>query len=189
MRVKLALCLVTVSAVVDIILTGESDRLFSQELRESGDPHPLVNLGNSLVHRLTSVSCPFGTLLYKDLQRYYNLLSDVYRFLKRRDVVEIVKGWKVYDQIVKMGGPPHLNLTLDFFTLKKKYKWSDSGEVYDVKQIMTLTQELWEDIQDRAAHLRSGQTEPPPVEESTIDWTPFLREVSSDSDPEDHPRH
>lgn len=47
---------------------------------------------------------------------------------------------------------------------------------------MLLTKELWEDIEDRVTHLRSGEPEPTPVEESTIDWTPFLREVSSGSE-------
>ncbi|KAG8335853.1 hypothetical protein J6590_058635 [Homalodisca vitripennis] len=149
---------------------------------EKQDPHPLVNLGNSLNHRLTTLSSPHGILLVKDLRNYYNLLSDVYRLLTRKDGAEIVKGFKVYNELEKQGGPTHLNVTFDFFKLKRKYNWADSVEVQDVKEIMLLTKELWEDIQDRVVHLRSGRPEPKPVEESTIDWTPFLREVSSGSE-------
>lgn len=136
MKGKQVLCFLFVLAVVKAIFTsGSLERVTSQEMQEGNETHPLINLGNSLVHRLTTISCPFGTLLYKDLQRYYNQLSDVYRFLKQRDVVEIVKGWKVYDKIEKLGGPPHLNLTLNIYNLKKKYRWTDSGEVYDIKQV------------------------------------------------------
>lgn len=105
------------------------------EEKGDGDTHPLVNLGNSLTHRLTTLSCPHGNLLYKDFQNYYNKLSDIYRLLKQRDAVEIVKGFKVYDEINKAGGPPHLNVTMNYSKLKKKYNWQDSGEVKDVKEV------------------------------------------------------
>lgn len=107
------------------------------EEKGDGDPHPLINLGKSLKHRLTTISCPHGMLLYKDLQSYYNKLSDIYRLLKDRDVKDIVKGFKVYDEINKEGGPPHLNVTMNYFGLKKKYNWQDSGEVKDVKEVST----------------------------------------------------
>uniref|UniRef100_A0A1B6KQS8 Uncharacterized protein n=1 Tax=Graphocephala atropunctata TaxID=36148 RepID=A0A1B6KQS8_9HEMI len=165
---------------VQLGVSREYDRFTIDEVKQ--DPHPLVNLGNSLNHRLTTLSSPHGILIYKDLRNFYNLLSDVYRHLTRRDAAEIVKGFKVYDELEKQGGPAHLNVTFDFFKLKRKYNWADSVEVQDVKEVMTLTKELWEDIQDRVTHLRSGRPDPEPVEESTIDWTPFLREVSSGSE-------
>lgn len=127
-------------SLISLGVSKHGSRECPYEPYDPQDTHPLINLGNSLKHRLSILNqpCPYGRLIFKDLVKYYNRLSDVYRLLKRRDIVDIVKMYKVYAEVNKTGGPPHLNIMMDYEGLQKTYDWRDKEEVKAIKQVGIL---------------------------------------------------
>lgn len=93
----------------------------------------------------------------RELAKYYHLLDhieDKFRY-KDLDAMEILEA--VYNE----GGPPHLNIEIDYDALQKQYKFKEGG-MRDIKTIMSDTKELWEKLvkllpEDKRQFHRRGQ--------------------------------
>lgn len=93
----------------------------------------------------------------RELAKYYHLLDHVEEKLryKDHDAIEILE--TVYNQ----GGPPHLNIAIDYDALQKRYKFKEGG-MRDIRTLMSDTKELWEKLvnllrEEKKQYHRDGQ--------------------------------
>lgn len=73
--------------------------------------------------------------------RYYNRLDDILMRVR----TENVRATKVMEHLKKIGGPPHLNVTIDFKKIQKYYKFDDEG-IEEVKEALNRTDIAWEEM-------------------------------------------
>lgn len=73
--------------------------------------------------------------------KYYNRLDDILMRVR----TDNMKAMKVMEHLKKIGGPPHLNVTINFKKLQKFYKFDDEG-IEEVKEALNRTNIAWEEM-------------------------------------------
>lgn len=73
--------------------------------------------------------------------KYYNRLDDILMRVR----TENMRAMKIMEHLKKIGGPPHLNVTIDFTKLQKYYKFDDEG-IEEVREALNRTNIAWEEM-------------------------------------------
>lgn len=73
--------------------------------------------------------------------KYYNRLDDILMRVR----TDNMRAMKVMEHLKKIGGPPHMNITIDFDKLQKYYKFNDEG-IEEVKEALNRTNIAWEEM-------------------------------------------
>ena len=89
--------------------------------------------------------------------KYYNRLDDILMRVR----TENMRAMKVMEHLKKIGGPPHLNVTIDFDKLSTYYKFDEEG-IEEVKEALNRTNIAWEEMKlepksDEWSHWKSDE--------------------------------
>lgn len=108
-------------------------------------PDLLINVGEKIKKELTSPTEKKGKQLIQDMFDYYNYIDDINKLLDSEFASRQQRGKEIYRMIFDKGGPPFINMEINYDELMTKYKWEpDDRDINSAKEAIKDIKEHWE---------------------------------------------
>lgn len=119
----------------------------------------MVERGERISKQMTTSSGDFdeynGKALIEDIFRYNICVEDAIEFMSSKNVQEKEAGLRVYNGILKEGGPQHLKITVDLDLITKKFPDLKKDDIAAISTSFIELKMLWTKWQEVAANLKN----------------------------------
>lgn len=125
--------------------SGESKKSNDLDVEESLNKLELIPLGKNITRQISEKEKVTNRTL-SDL-----FLNDIYKYKNRLDSLILMvrfnnsKGTMVYNDISQQGGPPHINMKINYNRVKNIYDFSDE-EIEEMELIINKTRTNWKEL-------------------------------------------
>lgn len=118
--------------------------LFSISICQQDIGEYLDKLGRSLKYRLSHPGKDHETLL-RDLFDYYNNLKEVHTNITSHDEKTVKESLDFVQELIESGGPPHLNIEIDFDEFLFKI-FKNDRDVQAIDNVLKDNRKTWETL-------------------------------------------
>lgn len=104
----------------------------------------LIDLGITIKDRLLDPKTDQEESVMVKLYQYYNMLLEIFEYLKNKDPLERSKGTEAYNQLIKANGtPPFIGLEIDYDHIRKYHNWREEIEMINIKTYVKDIGKMW----------------------------------------------